>query len=70
MKLSSKIKEEKKKRRKEEKNGEIRIAHVLTKISQIPIKREMCCKEHSRIRLATLYIHLMFQTHAHLSLIV
>ena len=47
----------------------IKIAHVLTKKFQVPIKREMCSKEHSRIRLTTLYIHLMFRTCAHLDLI-
>jgi hypothetical protein len=33
-------------------------------------KREIYVKEHSRIRLATIYIHQTFHTHAHLDLIV
>ena len=46
MRLSSKRKKrERKKKERDEKNKRkmrIKIAHVLTKIFQVPIKREMC----------------------------
>ena len=42
-----------------------KIAHVFLQIFP-SFKREICFKEHSRIRLANKYIH----THAHLDLIV
>jgi hypothetical protein len=35
-----------------------------------PNKREICFKEHRRIRLATIYIHQIFHIHAYLDLIV
>ena len=43
----------------------IKIDHVLTKIFQVPIKREMSFNEHSRITLATKY---STQTHTHAQL--
>jgi hypothetical protein len=39
--------------RKKKRKMRINIAHVLTKICQVTIKREIYFKEHSRIRLAT-----------------
>jgi hypothetical protein len=53
-----KEKKEKKETKRKKKKMTIKIAHVLTKIFQVPIKREMCFKEHSRIKLATInFLH-------------
>jgi hypothetical protein len=56
-------------RKKEKKKRKMRIklAHVLTKKFQVSIKREMCFKEHSRIRINTIYPP-HNHTHAHLDL--
>jgi hypothetical protein len=43
------------KKEKKKRKMRIKIAHVLTKIFQVPTKREIYFKEHSRIRLATIY---------------
>ena len=63
MRLSKKKKEKerKNKRKKRDKEKErkrkmrIKIDHVLTKIFQVPMKREISFNEHSRITLATKY---------------
>ena len=61
IKQKKKEKERKNKRKKREKEKErkkkmgIKIDHVLTKIFQVPIKREMSFNEHSRITLVTKY---------------
>ena len=58
--IRKKEKERKKKKRKErkkkrKKNMRIKIDHVLTKIFQVPMKREIPFNKHSRITLATKY---------------
>ena len=59
---------EKKRERKEEMN---KIAHVLLQSCFQVSKERYVFKEHSRIRLAIIYIHHMYiHTHAHLDLIV
>ena len=50
-----KRKKEKRERKKRKKNMRIKIDHVLTKIFQVPMKREISFNEHSRITLATKY---------------
>ena len=48
----------KEKERHEKKERKKKIAHVLTKgFFKVSIKREMCFKEHNKIRIATLYPH-------------
>ena len=47
------IKERKERKKKRKKNMRIKIDHVLTKIFQVPMKREISFNEHSRITLAT-----------------
>ena len=49
------IKKEKRERKKRKRKMRIKIDHVLTKIFQVPIKREISFNEHSRITLATKY---------------
>ena len=56
MRLSKKQKNKRKKREKEKKRERkmrIKIDHVLTKIFQVPMKREISFNEHRRITLAT-----------------
>ena len=46
-----------KEKKRDMKKGK-KIAHVLTKVFfKVSIKREMCYKEHNRIRIASLYPH-------------
>jgi hypothetical protein len=55
MRLSSKKKRKERKNIKKKRKIRIKIAHVLTKLFQVLIKREIYVKEHRRIRLATIY---------------
>ena len=49
------IKERKERKKKRKKNMRIKIDHVLTKIFQVPMKREISFNEYSRITIATKY---------------
>ena len=49
------IKERKERKKKRKRKMRIKIDHVLTKIFQVPMKREIPFNKHSRITLATKY---------------